>query len=938
MNNPVQPEPETPQEVSRTTKTVVYLLGLLMLIFVARDQNRFSSLTETAFQVTSVTGDLPQPQSFEPLSQPQSLDPAKEELALNAGKTPRPTAAPTGITSKNATIVNGHLTIFGVTSYVGTYSSNINSVIMQYFPKTPYKQMVVHTEDTVWMNSSVALSYLTLVGNYTADVPIVLPNQFILVMDGASLNAVPDFPTNKKSFSMGGVTVMGNPHPDTNELSISATNWAIIVMNNVYYSGVVSPGGPSQAYIGCRSMPFHSVADIVVGPAGVYTSGAGATIIDGIHIDNCGLNNGNVALYGTSRSEVANCVLQDARTRGLWVLIMAFSIIHDNEIFGSMKFGLDLDANAGPVSLVYKNYIHDNSYQGVFIEQGAQFSVVNDNDLPRNQNGVSFYNNLFAQYCSDSVILSNKCYESTGAGINVGSLNDNIIGYWPTTDTYIVGNMAYDNGKLVPIKQEKMKYGFNSNGPAHGIFLIANSDSQGQGQAMWKFMNGGAVISDPLQRMKVASGITPTASPTTRPTIVPKSGSKPVSQPTFSPSAAPSAVPTTRVSALNVTIINGVLVSYVGQPLFPLEIDTIVGTTTSSLQAFVTKYFGSLLLGSASRVPWMWQPGVKQIMSFLTLIGDYVCDVSLSLPRQLVLVLEGATITADDSKFSSSSPGMIVADGAHFSYVVSPGGASTATIDCGTVSGPAGIYIFNSSYFSVDGISVKNCGKDHGAITIMGTSEHDIGNSTSVINSVVSSSTGHGIYISRVIRPVLYMNSITSSAGSGIMITGESYGPILSGNIISKNGEDGVTTAKGTRNSVIRGNLISGNSGSGIAITNSDGKKSVIRTVIVSNEIVSNLKYSIYLGVDEMSYMVSTVIGGNKIRSNAYGLYASDPSKKGIQKTLLAHNDDSNGIMDSFLSLTNGNSANGASGNYFLDPMDRGVYYDPQKENKKSWW
>jgi len=856
----------------------------------------------------------------------ESLESVDWKLTLDASvKNLKP-----DLTTKNATIVDGYLTINGERTYVGTRSSDINTVIQKYFPRSSYTQMTVNTRNTVWMNSTVALNYLTLVGNYTADVPIVLPHQFMLVMDNAALNAVENFPTNEKPINIGGVTIYGNPIPDSNILSITKTNWALIVINAVYNTGVISPGGPSKAYIGCRSMPYHGTADIIVGPAGIFTIGAGANYIDGIHVDNCGLNNGNIALYGTSRAEVTNCLVTDARTRGIWVIIMSFTVIHDTEIYGSMKFAIDLDANAID-NVVYNTYIHDNAYQAIFIEQGTQGSVVTDNDLPRNQNGVSFYNNLFAQLCADNVILSNKAYESTSAGYNVGSLNDDVIGFWPTTDSYLIGNIAYDNGRNVP--QEKAKYGYSSNGPAHGIFFIANSDTQGQSQALWKFLKGGVVISDPARRMKVAAGYTPTMSPTARPTVAALPNKtptrKPISLPTIAPSAAPSTP--TEVSALNVTIKDGVITDIYGFPMFPLEVGTEVGTTTSALQAFVTKYFGDLLMGPASMIPWMWQPGVKQVISFLTLIGEYTADETLKLPRQLVLVLEGATITADHHLFSKSSLGIIVAEEAHFSHVVSLGGPSAATIDCGSVSGPAGIYIFNSSYFSVDGLTVKNCGEKFGAITMFGTSNHDVGNSTSIINSVISASAGHGIFGSRLVRPVLYQNTITNSAGNGIHFTGESLGPIISGNTLSKNVGDGVHTGEGTRRSVIRGNIISENEGSGISITNAKAKKSVTYSVVITNTITKNLKYSIFLGVDRSSTVVSTIIGGNKISSNAYGMFASDASGKGIQKTLLAANDDTDGLMGSFLSLTNGNSKD-AAGNYFLDPMDRGVYYKPRSE------
>jgi len=82
--------------------------------------------------------------------------------------------------------------------------------------------------------------------------------------------------------------------------------------------------------------------------------GSGAVLMDGIFVDKCGLENGNFVLYGTGRVEVANCVSKDARTRGIWVIINSYTVIHNTEIYGSFKFGIDMDANAAPLTAIYK--------------------------------------------------------------------------------------------------------------------------------------------------------------------------------------------------------------------------------------------------------------------------------------------------------------------------------------------------------------------------------------------------------------------------------------------------------------------------------------------------------------------------------------------------------------------------------------------------------
>ena len=238
-----------------------------------------------------------------------------------------PTPAPTAYKYLNATIENGWCLDcegFGQKNWIGTSSSDINNFISSYYYSNRYSLMVGDVLHKVWLNSTNGLSYLTLIGDYTADVPINMISQLILVLDGARLDAVPDFP----------VTAI---NPQSNNVGIGVTKWALVVFSGVYFSGIVSPGGQSKAVLSCDKLPKLPTSSTVVGPAGIFMYGSGAIIMDGITVDSCGMNNGNFVLYGTGRVEVANCVSANARTRGIWFETVIVYTFRDNHIINIEK-------------------------------------------------------------------------------------------------------------------------------------------------------------------------------------------------------------------------------------------------------------------------------------------------------------------------------------------------------------------------------------------------------------------------------------------------------------------------------------------------------------------------------------------------------------------------------------------------------------------------
>ena len=400
-----------------------------------------------------------------------------------AAPTKKPTMAPTGIPVVNATIINGALTIQGVpnSATVPMTSSGIQAVIDGYFPKNNYKTTQANVARKVWLNgTSATLSYLTITGDFVADVPISLPSQFILVLKKATITASPPLFSSPANSAL--LATRGN---------------SIINMKSATFSGVVSPGGPSEAVISCKNYPANANTPGIypypnvpspagtlssTGPDGISAIGSNNVIIDGITVDSCGLTSGNFNFFNVKVAELTNSVSIGGGVRGIWVIIASNVAVSYNLVTTSVKFGIDLDASSGPWTLVHSNTFTNNGYQAVFIEQGTEYGIITNNILgPGNQNGVSFFNNIYPELVNDHIINSNKMFGNTGAGLNVGSISCTaitlpsakvfcpvIVGFWPSTDSYIIGNSMWGN----------RKGGQGSNGNALGFYYSHNYDTQ----------------------------------------------------------------------------------------------------------------------------------------------------------------------------------------------------------------------------------------------------------------------------------------------------------------------------------------------------------------------------------------------------------------------------------------------------------------------------
>jgi hypothetical protein len=114
------------------------------------------------------------------------------------------------------------------------------------------------------------------------------------------------------------------------DLSCNFGSGSIVYAANAAYSAVVSPSGPSQARISCAQVPLAIGGSLAAGMAGIWVTLSSHFLLDGVTVDSCGFGTGNVIVRGSpsgtqfSYVEIANSVINNSRSRGIWQLTMGY--------------------------------------------------------------------------------------------------------------------------------------------------------------------------------------------------------------------------------------------------------------------------------------------------------------------------------------------------------------------------------------------------------------------------------------------------------------------------------------------------------------------------------------------------------------------------------------------------------------------------------------
>jgi hypothetical protein len=723
------------------------------------------------------------------------------------------------------------------------------------------------------------------------------------------------------------------------------------VPNNFNYPNVPSPAGSLSA----------------TGPDGVNAVGSNNIIVDGIRVVNCGLTSGNVVFFNCKVVEVSNSYLAGGGVRGIWIILTSNSAMQYNTIITSAKFAIDLDASSGPWSLIHSNYIADNSFQAVFIEQGTLFSVVSGNKLPRNQNGVSFFNNIYPELVVNHVILNNEFSYSTSSGINIGSIScqvinaacPEIVGFWPTADSYVIGNKMWNNKNA----------GYGSNGANQGSFVSHNLDFIDTSKPLPAGWIGTGLASSFFKVVPVSGA----------PVATPNLGGAPQTTGYFPDPFKRNTLVTTKDMVSDGKFCSNCANVTVHVDTF--KYDRIGGSAVSGKTGIDFVYSGaggkvdcadinSLLNGAnaviykpdKTGIPtgliWQWynhntQKVNHNVFNYVTLDGGagaspgnpalITCKTQLIVPANTFLVLKNVKIQAS-SPFKGNS--LIYGGGAHYSGVLSYG-SKMGQIDCSytasTFANVAGIRVFNSSFFQIDGLDISNCGnfQTYGSIDIIGGGVPSVGNSTEVAATVITDSKGPGVLVNRAIRAIIYNSTIVRSANSGVGMISGADRTIISKNTIRHGLTEGIYSDSGSTRAVIEANDISYNKLHGVKIAgmsaNGIPNKNVPFAganvslasgvasdfVIIRNIIKGNRGSTVLMETNFTGSIIGTKILGNTMFNNTKGVTAKGAvigTVAGISNTWYFGNADFDGLEQSVLVGSAGKA---------LDPQNRAIFGTP---------
>jgi len=354
----------------------------------------------------------------------------------------------------NASILHGIVTAPGAPPYaIANLSSAIAAALGSIFNASsgaPDKGAVI------LKNSTSFYDYLVISGTYHADATIALTPGLALVLEDATLAAT------TPSLTGGGALILAQRAP---------------------WSAVLGRGG---ARLACAPSGGASA------PYALHAAQSPGFVLDGVAISDCD----SVHLEGVpfvTGGEVANCVITNSRGRAIWTEKISRAVIHGNTVTNASAHTIDFDAFSSN-SVAYNNTVSQSRQEAVFIEQGATYITVVDNDLgPGNANGVGVYNNAIGAETAGHVIVRNRVFGNS-RGVSVGSTAPHAGAL--AASVLVAGNALWDNGGQ----------GLHTNGGQVGTMYVANDDADGA--SLYTLAAGSAAnisFADPQDRVKVAN-------------------------------------------------------------------------------------------------------------------------------------------------------------------------------------------------------------------------------------------------------------------------------------------------------------------------------------------------------------------------------------------------------------------------------------------------
>ena len=174
-----------------------------------------------------------------------------------------------------------------------------------------------------------------------------------------------------------------------------------------------------------------------------FTSDASNSVISGFTIINEADSDNDVNPYGiyingANNILITNCTISSTNGQAILVKKAKNTTIENSNIKSSIK-GIILENSNN--TLIYNNYIHDNTLNGISLGDGVAYTTINTNNITLNLYGIN------ASSADNVYVLNNRIFynrngvdqshSTMGAGVYV---NNNI------TYMLIRGNYIYENG------------------------------------------------------------------------------------------------------------------------------------------------------------------------------------------------------------------------------------------------------------------------------------------------------------------------------------------------------------------------------------------------------------------------------------------------------------------------------------------------------------
>ena len=299
-------------------------------------------------------------------------------------------------------VKNGYLLPAG--DYVGVHTSELQArVIDSLYPQIHPKKALASIS---LVNSSV-LRYLTLEGDYFADVPLVLPSLFVLRLNGTMKDA-----QNLSASSLNGVPHVG-----------------MITLNVSMYSAVVGGTVDATTWNATRMLAVsvlnseRSAVRFVRALSNWQTS---------------------IGVHGGSQNEIAHCDAGGVEgapilARAIWLLATAKCYVHHCHVHHAQMHALDFDAYTAS-SVAWSNLCEDNKEEGIFVEETAHDNVITGNTCRRNKNGIGVYSKVVGPV-KGNVFFGNLVQGNYKNAITAG-------GYGHSTNLHSDSNTFFANTAL----------------------------------------------------------------------------------------------------------------------------------------------------------------------------------------------------------------------------------------------------------------------------------------------------------------------------------------------------------------------------------------------------------------------------------------------------------------------------------------------------------